>query len=68
MPDATVHAPTALVALSANADDSRHDSRAESTMTVASSSPTCGATEMAEGEILELTNFFKKMTVTEDDR
>jgi hypothetical protein len=35
---------------------------------VASSSPTCGTTKMADGEILELTDFFKKMTVTEDDR
>jgi hypothetical protein len=68
MPDTIVHAPTAPVALSANADDSRHDSRAESTTMVASSSPTCGATKMAEGKILELTNFFKKMTVAEDDR
>jgi hypothetical protein len=33
----------------------------------ASSSPTRGATKMAEGETLELTDFFKKMTVIEDD-
>jgi hypothetical protein len=32
------------------------------------SSPTCGATKMTDEEILELTDFFKKMTVTEDDR
>jgi hypothetical protein len=29
---------------------------------------TRGATKMAEGEILELTDFFKKTIVTEDDR
>jgi hypothetical protein len=34
----------------------------------ASSSPTHGATKMAEGEIPELTDFFKKTIVTEDDR
>jgi hypothetical protein len=35
---------------------------------MAASSPTCGAAKMAEGEIPELTDFFKKMTVTEDNR
>jgi hypothetical protein len=39
----------------------------ESTAMVASSSVTHGATKMAEGEILELTDFFKKTTMTEDD-
>jgi hypothetical protein len=67
MADTTVHAPTAPVAPSASADDSGHDSGAESAAMVASS-PTCGATRMAVGEIPELTDFFKKMTVTEDDR
>jgi hypothetical protein len=67
MVDTTIHAPAALVALSANADDSRHDSEMESTAMAASSSPTHGATKMAEGEILELTDFFKKTTVTKDD-
>jgi hypothetical protein len=33
----------------------------------ASSSPTCGATKMVEGEIPELTDFFKKTTVTKYD-
>jgi hypothetical protein len=63
MADTTVHAH---VAPSASADDSGHDSGAESAAMVASS-PTCGATRMAEGEILELIDFFKKTTVTEDD-
>jgi hypothetical protein len=34
----------------------------------ASSSSTRGTAKMVEGEIPELTDFFKKMTVTEDDR
>jgi hypothetical protein len=40
----------------------------ESAAIVASSSPTRGATRMVKGEIPELTDFFKKTTVTEDDR
>jgi hypothetical protein len=68
MADTTVHAPAALVASSANVDDSGHESRTESTTMVASSSPTRGTTKTAEGEIPELTNFFKKTTMTEDDR
>jgi hypothetical protein len=68
MADTTVHAPAALIASSANADDSGHDSGMESTVMAASSSPTHGATKIVEWEIPELTDFFKKMTVTEDDR
>jgi hypothetical protein len=67
MAGTTVHAPTALVAASASADDSGHDSGAESAA-MAASSPTRGATRMATGEILELTDFIKKTTVTEDDQ
>jgi hypothetical protein len=63
----TVRAPTTPVAPSANADDSGHDSGAESAAMTASSL-TRGATRMAAGEIPELTDFFKKTTVTEDDR
>jgi hypothetical protein len=62
MADTTVHALTALIASSANADDSGHDSGMESTAMETSSSPTHGATKMAEGEILELIDFFKKTT------
>jgi hypothetical protein len=62
MADTTVHAPVALVTLSANADDSGHNSGMESTAMAASSSPTRGTTKMAEREILELTDFFKKTT------
>jgi hypothetical protein len=67
MADTIVHAPATLVAPSASADDSGHDSGAESAA-MAASSPTHGATRMAAGEIPELTDFFKKTTVTEDDR
>jgi hypothetical protein len=67
MPDTTVHAPAAPVAPSANVDDSGHDSGVKSTVMTASSSLTRGATKMAEGEITELTDFFKNMTVIEDD-
>jgi hypothetical protein len=68
MADTTVHDPAVPVAPSANDDDSGHDSRAESTVMVSSSSPTHGATKMVDGEISELTDFFKKTTMTEDDR
>jgi hypothetical protein len=64
MANTTVHAPTAS---SASADDSGHDSGDESVVMMTSSSPTHDATRMAEGEVLELTDFFKKTTVTEDD-
>jgi hypothetical protein len=67
MAGTTVHAPTTPVAPSASADDSRHDSGVESTAMVASS-PTHGATRMAVGEIPKLTDFFKKTTVSEDNR
>jgi hypothetical protein len=62
MADTTVHAPAAPVAPSANADDSGHDSGVKSTVMTSSSSPTHGTIKMAEGEILELTDFFKKTT------
>jgi hypothetical protein len=67
MADTTVRAPAALIAPSANADDSEHDSETESTAMATSSYPTRGATKMAEWEIPELIDFFKKMTMTEDD-
>jgi hypothetical protein len=68
MADTTIHAPAAPIAPSANADDSGHNFGVESTTIAASSSPTCGATKMAEVEIPELADFFKKTTVTKDDR
>jgi hypothetical protein len=68
MADTTARAPAALVASSANTDDSGHDSETESTVMAASSSPTHGTAKMVEGGILELTDFLKKMTMTLDDR
>jgi hypothetical protein len=68
MTDTTVHDPAAPVAPSVNDDDSGHDSRAKSTVMAASSSPTRGATKMADGGIPELTDFFKKTIVIEDNR
>jgi hypothetical protein len=67
MADTIVYALAAPVAPSATANDSGHNSGAESAKMVASSSPTRGATRMSKGEIPELTDFFKKTTVTEDD-
>jgi hypothetical protein len=63
MADTTVHAPTAPATPSASADDSGQDSGVESAVMAASSSPTRGATRMVDGEIPELTDFFKKTTV-----
>jgi hypothetical protein len=48
-------------------EDSENDSRAESVATV-TSSPTRSAAKMADGEIPELTDFFKKTIIIEDDR
>jgi hypothetical protein len=67
MADTTARAHAALIASSANTDDSGHDSGTDSTTMAASSSPTCSVAKMAKGEIPELTDFFKKTTVTEDD-
>jgi hypothetical protein len=55
-----------VLSQSASVDDSRHDSGAKS-VTMVASSPSRGATRMAAGEISELTDFFKKTTMTEDD-
>jgi hypothetical protein len=48
-------------------EDSGRDSRAES-VTTTTSSPARGATLMAKGEIPELSDFFKKTSVTDDER
>jgi hypothetical protein len=48
-------------------EDTGSDSRAES-ITTMTSSPTRGATLMAKGEIPELSDFFKKTSVTDDER
>jgi hypothetical protein len=50
-----------------NDDDAGSDSRTESTAMMTSSSPTRGASLMAKGEILELMDFFKRTTLTEEE-
>jgi hypothetical protein len=49
-------------------DDTRSDSEVGSNATTTSSSLTHDATKMAGGEIPELSEFFKKMTITEEER
>jgi hypothetical protein len=68
MADATIHDLAPPVAPSVNSEYSWNDSRVESIAMTTSSSPTRGAAKMADGEIPELMDFFKKTTVTEDDR
>jgi hypothetical protein len=68
MADVGVHDPAPLIAPSINDEDSGNDSRAESAAMATSSSLTRGVVKMANGEIPELMNFFKKMTITEDGR
>jgi hypothetical protein len=53
---------------SINDDDAKSDSGAESTTILTSSSPTHDASLMAKGEIPELTDFFKKTSITEEER
>jgi hypothetical protein len=48
-------------------EDIGSDSGAES-IAATTSSPTSGASLMAKGEILELSDFFKKTSVTDDER
>jgi hypothetical protein len=54
--------------LSINDDDTGSNSGAESTAVSTSTSPTRDASLMAKGEIPELTDFFKKISVTEEER
>jgi hypothetical protein len=51
---------------SADDDDTGSDFGVES-IAMMTSSPTCGAALMAKGEILELLDFFKKTTVTDEE-
>jgi hypothetical protein len=67
MADVAIHDSTPPTAPSVNNEESGNDSGAESTAIATSSSPTRAATKMADGEIPELTDFFNKMTMTEDD-
>jgi hypothetical protein len=54
--------------LSINDDDTRSNFGAESTAVSTSTSLTRDASLMAKGEIPELTDFFKKISVTEEER
>jgi hypothetical protein len=48
-------------------ESTRSDSEAESTAMTTSSSPTRGVSMMAKGEIPELTDFFKKTSLSEEE-
>jgi hypothetical protein len=65
MAEGPAHDPT--VANPPADEDTRSDSEAESTAMTTSSSPTRGASMMAKGEIPELTDFFKKTSVSEEE-
>jgi hypothetical protein len=65
MAEGPAHDPT--VANPPADEDTRSDSEAESTAMTTSSSPTRGASMMAKGEIPELTDFFKKTNVSEEE-
>jgi hypothetical protein len=67
MDEETIHNPPPINPL-VDEDDAMSDTGAESNAMTTSSSPTSGATKMAEGEIPELANFFKKMTITDGER
>jgi hypothetical protein len=49
-------------------DNAHSDSRAESATLLTSSSPTLAATKMADRKVPEMSNFFKKTTVIEEER
>jgi hypothetical protein len=49
-------------------DDAQSDSGAESAASVTSSSPTLAATKMVDRKVPEMSDFFKKTTVTEEER
>jgi hypothetical protein len=49
-------------------DEAQSDSRAESAALATSSSPTLAATKMMDRKVPEMSNVFKKITVTEEER
>jgi hypothetical protein len=67
MVNTSVPHPTSPSAPSINDDDSGYKSVTESAVMVTSSSPTRDIIKMDDGEIPELTDFFKKTIVTEVD-
>jgi hypothetical protein len=68
MVNTSVPHPTSPSAPLINDDDSGYNSATEGAAMVTSSSPTRGVIKMDDGEIPELTDFFKKTIVTEADR
>jgi hypothetical protein len=50
------------------ADDTKSDSEAESAAPTTSSSPNLSAIKMADKKVLEMSDFFKKTTVIEQER
>jgi hypothetical protein len=60
--------PTIFPPVNQQADnDTKSDSGVESTAPVTSSSPTLGAIKMADRKISEMSEFFKKTTVTDEE-
>jgi hypothetical protein len=49
-------------------NDTQSNSRAESAALATSSSPTLATTKMVDRKVLEMSDFFKKTTVTEEER
>jgi hypothetical protein len=49
-------------------DDAQSDSGAESAASVTSSSPTLATTEMVDRKVPEMSDFFKKTTITKEER
>jgi ABC-type phosphate/phosphonate transport system substrate-binding protein len=49
-------------------DEAQSDYRVESTAPVISSSPTLAATKIADRKVPEMSDFFKKTTITEEER
>jgi hypothetical protein len=68
MANTSVPRPTSPSAPLINDDDSGYSFATESAAMATSSSPTRGIIKMDDGEIPELTNFFKKTIETEADR
>jgi hypothetical protein len=67
MANTSVPRPTSPSAPSINDDNSGYNYATESAAMATSSSPTRGVIKMDDGEIPELTDFFKKTIVTEAD-
>jgi hypothetical protein len=56
-----------LTSINSSADDDTGIDTGTESIAIKTSSPTCGAALMAKGEILELSDFFKKTSVTDEE-